>query len=39
MAAVTPAPLVASAGMAGAALRKWAVTLNAALAGSPKSER
>ena len=30
---VTPAPVFASAGMAGAALRKWALTLNAALAG------
>ena len=30
--AVTPAPVFVSAGMAGAALRKWAVTLNRALA-------
>ena len=30
---VTPAPVFVSAGMAGAALRKWAVTLNGALAG------
>jgi short-subunit dehydrogenase len=30
---VTPAPVFASVGMAGAALRKWALTLNAALAG------
>jgi NAD(P)-dependent dehydrogenase (short-subunit alcohol dehydrogenase family) len=30
---VTPAPVFASAGMAGAALRKWALTLNRALAG------
>jgi NAD(P)-dependent dehydrogenase (short-subunit alcohol dehydrogenase family) len=30
---VTPAPVFASAGMAGAALRKWALTLNGALAG------
>jgi len=30
---VTPAPVFVSAGMAGAALRKWALTLNAALAG------
>jgi NADP-dependent 3-hydroxy acid dehydrogenase YdfG len=30
---VTPAPVFASAGMAGAALRKWALTLNVALAG------
>ena len=30
---VTPAPVFVSAGMAGAALRKWAVTLNRALAG------
>ena len=29
---VTPAPVFVSAGMAGAALRKWAVTLNRALA-------
>ncbi|HZR54078.1 MAG TPA: SDR family NAD(P)-dependent oxidoreductase [Streptosporangiaceae bacterium] len=29
---VTPAPVFVSAGMAGAALRKWALTLNAALA-------
>ncbi|HSZ45971.1 MAG TPA: SDR family NAD(P)-dependent oxidoreductase [Streptosporangiaceae bacterium] len=29
---VTPAPVFASAGMAGAALRKWALTLNRALA-------
>jgi len=29
---VTPAPVFVSAGMAGAALRKWAVTLNGALA-------
>jgi NAD(P)-dependent dehydrogenase (short-subunit alcohol dehydrogenase family) len=32
-ASVTPAPVFASAGMAGAALRQWALTLNAALAG------
>jgi NADP-dependent 3-hydroxy acid dehydrogenase YdfG len=32
-ASVTPAPVFASAGMAGAALRKWALTLNGALAG------
>jgi NAD(P)-dependent dehydrogenase (short-subunit alcohol dehydrogenase family) len=32
-ASVTPAPVFVSAGMAGAALRKWALTLNAALAG------
>jgi NAD(P)-dependent dehydrogenase (short-subunit alcohol dehydrogenase family) len=31
---VTPAPVFVSAGMAGAALRKWAVTLNVELAGS-----
>jgi NAD(P)-dependent dehydrogenase (short-subunit alcohol dehydrogenase family) len=31
---VTPAPVFASAGMAGAALRKWALTLNGALTGS-----
>jgi NAD(P)-dependent dehydrogenase (short-subunit alcohol dehydrogenase family) len=31
---VTPAPVFASAGMAGAALRKWALTLNVALAGN-----
>jgi NADP-dependent 3-hydroxy acid dehydrogenase YdfG len=31
---VTPAPVFVSAGMAGAALRKWALTLNGALAGS-----
>ena len=30
---VTPAPVFVSAGMAGAALRKWALTLNSALAG------
>jgi NADP-dependent 3-hydroxy acid dehydrogenase YdfG len=30
---VTPVPVFASTGMAGAALRKWALTLNAALAG------
>jgi NAD(P)-dependent dehydrogenase (short-subunit alcohol dehydrogenase family) len=30
---VTPAPVFVSAGMAGAALRKWALTLNGALAG------
>jgi NADP-dependent 3-hydroxy acid dehydrogenase YdfG len=30
---VTPAPVFISAGMAGAALRKWALTLNGALAG------
>jgi NAD(P)-dependent dehydrogenase (short-subunit alcohol dehydrogenase family) len=30
---VTPAPVFVSAGMAGAALRKWALTLNDALAG------
>ena len=30
---VTPAPVFVSAGMAGAALRKWALTLNVALAG------
>lgn len=30
---VTPAPVYVSAGMAGAALRKWALTLNGALAG------
>ena len=29
---VTPAPVFVSAGMAGAALRKWALTLNGALA-------
>src|SRR5512146_393524 len=32
--AVTPAPVFVTAGMAGAALRKWALTLNGALAGS-----
>ncbi len=32
-ASVTPAPVFASAGMAGAALRKWALTLNGALNG------
>jgi NAD(P)-dependent dehydrogenase (short-subunit alcohol dehydrogenase family) len=31
---VTPAPVFASAGMAGAALRRWALTLNTALAGN-----
>lgn len=31
---VTPAPVFVTAGMAGAALRKWAVTLNGTLAGS-----
>jgi short-subunit dehydrogenase len=31
--AVTPAPVFVSAGMAGAALRKWALTLGGALAG------
>jgi NAD(P)-dependent dehydrogenase (short-subunit alcohol dehydrogenase family) len=31
---VTPAPVFVSAGMAGAALRKWALTLNGALAGT-----
>jgi NAD(P)-dependent dehydrogenase (short-subunit alcohol dehydrogenase family) len=31
--AVTPAPVYVSAGMASAALRKWALTLNGALAG------
>ena len=31
---VTPAPVFVSAGMAGAALRKWALTLNGALVGS-----
>jgi NADP-dependent 3-hydroxy acid dehydrogenase YdfG len=31
---VTPAPVFASAGMAGAALRKWALTLNRAMAGT-----
>src|SRR5438270_10568230 len=31
---VTPAPVFVSAGMAGAALRKWALTLNGALADS-----
>jgi NAD(P)-dependent dehydrogenase (short-subunit alcohol dehydrogenase family) len=31
--AVTPAPVFVSAGMAGAALRKWALSLNGALAG------
>jgi NADP-dependent 3-hydroxy acid dehydrogenase YdfG len=31
---VTPAPVFVSAGMAGAALRKWALTLNGALTGS-----
>jgi NAD(P)-dependent dehydrogenase (short-subunit alcohol dehydrogenase family) len=31
---VTPAPVFVSAGMAGAALRKWALTLNGTLAGS-----
>ena len=30
---VTPAPVFVSAGMASAALRKWALTLNGALAG------
>jgi NAD(P)-dependent dehydrogenase (short-subunit alcohol dehydrogenase family) len=30
---VTPAPVFVSAGMAGAALRKWALTLNGTLAG------
>jgi NAD(P)-dependent dehydrogenase (short-subunit alcohol dehydrogenase family) len=30
---VTPAPVFVSAGMAGAALRKWVLTLNSALAG------
>jgi hypothetical protein len=30
---VTPAPVFVSAGMAGAGLRKWALTLNGALAG------
>ncbi len=30
---VTPAPVFVSAGMAGAALRKWVLTLNGALAG------
>jgi hypothetical protein len=30
---VTPAPVFVSAGLAGAALRKWALTLNGALAG------
>jgi NAD(P)-dependent dehydrogenase (short-subunit alcohol dehydrogenase family) len=30
---VTPAPVFVSAGMAGAALRKWAITLNRALGG------
>jgi NAD(P)-dependent dehydrogenase (short-subunit alcohol dehydrogenase family) len=30
---VTPAPVFVSVGMAGAALRKWALTLNGALAG------
>ena len=30
---VTPAPVFVSTGMAGAALRKWALTLNGALAG------
>ena len=30
---VTPAPVFVSAGMAGAALRKWALTLNGVLAG------
>ena len=30
---VTPAPVFVSAGMAGAALRKWALTLNGSLAG------
>ena len=30
---VTPAPVFVTAGMAGAALRKWALTLNGALAG------
>jgi short-subunit dehydrogenase len=30
---VTPAPVFVSAGMAGAALRKWSLTLNGALAG------
>ena len=32
-ASVTPAPVFVSAGMAGAALRKWALTLNGVLAG------
>lgn len=32
-ASVTPVPMFASAGVAGAALRNWALTLNAALAG------
>jgi NAD(P)-dependent dehydrogenase (short-subunit alcohol dehydrogenase family) len=31
---VTPAPVFVSAGMAGAALRKWVLTLNGTLAGS-----
>ena len=31
---VTPAPVFASAGMAGAALRRWALTLNRSLAGT-----
>jgi len=31
---VTPAPVFVTAGMAGAALRKWALTLNGTLAGS-----
>ncbi len=31
---VTPAPVFVSAGMAGAALRKWVLTLNTTLAGS-----
>jgi NAD(P)-dependent dehydrogenase (short-subunit alcohol dehydrogenase family) len=31
---VTPAPVFASAGMAGAALRRWALTLNQAMAGT-----
>jgi hypothetical protein len=31
---VTPAPVFVSAGMAGATLRKWALTLNDALAGT-----
>jgi hypothetical protein len=30
---IAPAPVFVSAGMAGAALRKWVLTLNAALAG------
>jgi len=31
---VTPAPVFVTAGMAGAALRKWALTLNGTLAGT-----